>query len=110
MQWDILANEKTINKTIDALKNAGIDTVVVETGKDAKKKVLELLPKKAEVMQMTSITLDTIGISKEVNESGKYDSVRNKLYALDRNTQGKEMQKMGAAPEWTIGSVHTVTQ
>ncbi len=33
-----------------------------------------------------------------------------KLYSLDRETQGLEMQKLGAAPEWAVGSVHAVTQ
>src|SRR6266513_1336544 len=110
MQWNTLANEKSIKKTTDALKNSGIEAIVVEIGEDAKKKVLDLLPKNAEVMQMTSVTLDTIGVSKEINESGKYDSVRNKLNKLDRTTQGKEMQKLGSAPEWAVGSVHAVTE
>ena len=59
---------------------------------------------------MTSVTLDKIGISKEINESGNYNSVRKKLMTMDRKTQGKEMQKLGAAPEYAIGSVHAVTE
>lgn len=110
MQWDTLASEESLNKTITALKNASIESIVVETGAEAKKKVTELLPKNAEVMQMTSVTLDTIGVSEEINESGKYDSVRNKLFKLDRNTQGRQMQQLGTAPEWTVGSVHAVTE
>src|SRR5215469_17144575 len=110
MQWDTLASEESITKTIDALKNANINALVVNTGEDAKKKVLELLPKQAEVMQMTSITLETIGVSQIINESGDYDSVRNKLNKLDRATQHREMQRIGASPEWAVGSVHAVTE
>jgi hypothetical protein len=110
MQWNTLATDKSIKKTVAALKDANIESVIVETGAEAKKKILEMIPKKAEVMQMTSITLDTIGVSQEINESGKYDSVRNKLYKLDRNTQHKEMQQLGAAPDWSIGSVHAITE
>lgn len=29
---------------------------------------------------------------------------------MDRNTQGREMAKLGAAPEWVVSSVHAVTQ
>jgi hypothetical protein len=110
MKWDTLANKESLTKTIKALKNANIESVVVETGEDAKKKVLEMIPEKAEVMSMTSITLDTIGVSTEINESGKYNSVRSKLNKLDRNTQHREMQQLGAAPEWAVGSVHAVTE
>lgn len=110
MQWDIQANDETIIKVIDALKQNGIDAIVVNNGEEAKEKILELLPKKAEVMTMTSVTLDTIGVSQALNESDDYDSVKNKLSKLDRTTQGAEMQKIGAAPGWTLGSVHAITE
>ena len=29
---------------------------------------------------------------------------------MDKKTQALEMQKLGAAPEWTVGSVHAVTE
>src|SRR5690242_611480 len=110
MQWDKLANEESVTKAVDALANANINVITVNTSEEAKKKVLEMIPQKAEVMQMTSVTLDTMGVSKEINESGKYESVRNKLFKLDRNTQHHEMQQLGAAPEWAVGSVHAVTE
>jgi hypothetical protein len=110
MQWDTLANEESISKAVASLIEAGIKTEIAETSEDAKRKILAAIPKGAEVMPMTSITLDTIGISQEINESGKYNSVRDKLNKLDRTTQHREMQKLGAAPEWAIGSVHAVTE
>lgn len=109
-RWEQLADENTIQKTIDALRVNGIEAEVVDNGRDAKKKVLKLIPKGAEVMNMTSVTLDTIGLSKEILESEKFNSIRKKLMAMDRSTQGLEMNKMGSVPDWTIGSVHAVTE
>lgn len=109
-KYNQLATEVIIKKTVSALKENGIEAVVVENGQEAKEKVLFMLPQKAEVMTMTSVTLDTVGISKEINDSGKYVSVRNKLYSLNRETQGKEMQQIGAAPEFVVGSVQAVTE
>jgi len=110
MQWDTLANENVLQKTIEALKNNGIESLVVDSGEEAKDKVLEILPKNTEVMTMTSITLETAGIDKAINDSKDYDTVRNKLNKLDRTTQNRQMQQIGAAPEWAIGSVHAVTE
>lgn len=109
-KWNQLASRESVDKAIEVLKENGIDAEFVENGEQAKKRVLEIIPAGAEVMNMTSVTLETIGIPKELNESGKYTSVRNKLNKMNRETQGSEMQKMGAAPEWTIGSVHAVTE
>ncbi len=109
-KWNKLADKKTVEKTIEALKMNGINAFHFKNSEEAKKKILSLIPKGAEVMNMTSVTLDSLGIPKEINESGHYDSVRNKLNKMDRKTQSFEMQKLGAAPEYAIGSVHAVTE
>jgi len=109
-KYDELATDGVITKTAAALKKNGINSIVVENGGAAKEKVLELIPAGAEVMDMTSVTLETIGLTKEIRESGRYDAVKNALIKMDRATSGREMQKLGAAPDWAIGSVHAVTQ
>jgi hypothetical protein len=106
----VLGSVGRVNKTIEALKENGINAFVVDNGEEAKRKVLEMIPEGAEVMNMTSVTVDSIGLAAEINESGKFDSVKNKLSKMDKVTQGKEMQRIGAAPEWAIGSVHAVTE
>lgn len=108
--YNTIATQEQIDLTVAALKTNGIDSCVAKDGADAKAKVLEILPKGAEVMTMTSVTLDTLGISKEINESGAYDSVRAKFATMDSKTQGREMKKLGSAPEYVVGSVHAVTQ
>src|SRR3989338_873375 len=110
MIWDKKADKKTVEKTIASLKANNINAFFVKNSSEAKKKVLELLPKKAEVMTMTSVTLEATGIAKEINESGDYNAIRDKLYSMDRKTQGKRMQEIGATPDWVIGSVHAVTE
>lgn len=109
-QWKKIPTDEIINKTVEALTANGIKAEVAQSGEEAKEKALSLIPEKSEVMTMTSITLDTIGLSKEINESGKYDAIRPKLMKMDRKTQSLEMQKLGAAPEYTVGSIHAVTE
>ena len=108
--WSKLASDKSISKTIESLKANGINAIVVENGEEAKRRVFEMLPQNAEIMTMSSVTLDTTDISREINESGRYNSVKAKLMKMDRKTQSLEMQKLGAAPEYAIGSVHAVTE
>ena len=109
-KWDSLANQKTIEETVSALKANGIEAFVVENKEEAKVKVLELIPESSEVMTMTSVTLDTVGVSKEINDSGKYNPARKKLMLMDRKAQALEMNKLGAAPEYVVGSVHALTK
>jgi len=105
-----LASEKSINTAKEALIKAGINVLVAENGAEAKETVLRMIPAGAEVMNMQSVTVNTIGLADEINKPGKFNSVRNKFATMDKATQGLEMQKLGAAPEWAIGSVHAVTE
>ncbi len=109
-KWNQLASKESIDKTIESLKANGINAKFVVTGEEAKKEVFSIIPEGAEVMTMTSVTLETLGLTQELNESGKYDSVRTKLNSMKRETQNLEMQRIGAAPDWTVGSVHAVTE
>lgn len=105
-----IPSDKVIRKTIEALKKNGIEAVAVQNRLQALNKVLEIIPKGSEVMTMTSVTLDEIKINEAINDSGNYISTKKRLLGMDRNTEHYEMQKIGAAAEWSIGSVHAVTQ
>jgi hypothetical protein len=45
-----------------------------------------------------------------VDNSDRFNSVRVRLAKMDRDKQSREMIKMGAVPEYIIGSVHAVTE
>lgn len=110
-KWNQLPTKETIDKVTEALEANGIEVKFVETKEEAKRKVLALIPEGSEVMTMTSVTLSQISLEEELNKpDGKYKPVRDKLYAMDRNTQTQEMNKLGAAPRYALGSVHAVTE
>src|SRR5664279_3303832 len=100
MDFTKIANQEKLEKVVAALTSNGVNGFIVKNGEEAKKMVFELLPKGAEVMTMTSVTLTDTGIEQEINKSGNYDSVKNKLIKMDRATQSGEMKKLGAAPTW----------
>jgi L-lactate utilization protein LutC len=104
-----LASDEHIERTVIALEANGMHAIVVEDGAAARQKVAELLPPGAEVFISSSTTAQQTGIIKDVDESGRYDSLRVKLTKMNRQTQNREMIKMGATPEYVIGSVHALT-
>lgn len=104
------ASDSSIRKATQALKTNNIDVLVVDSAEKAREQVLELIPEGSEVMTATSTTLDQIGVTEVLNNSGKYNSVKSQLKKLDRKKDHLLMQKLGAAPEYVIGSVHAVTE
>jgi len=105
-----LASRDSIDRAIKALGENGIQAEHVQSKADAARRVLELVPKGAEVFTAGSVTLDELGLAKEFNESGNYDGVKSRLMKMDQKTQGREMRKLGAGPDFALGSAHAVTE
>ena len=110
MLYSQLAPNDQIDRTVRALQANNIQTTVVETGAQARDYVLSLLPEGAEVHTGASRTLDQIGLTAAIEESGCYQAIRLQLRKLDRVKQAREFRKMAASPEYMVGSVQAVTE
>ena len=105
-----LASDEQIATTIVALTANGIAAEVVESGVEARRRVLDLLPEGAEVYTAMSRTLDTLGLSEAINDSTRYQPLRPRLKTVDRERQGHEWRKLQSSPEYVVGSVHAITE
>ena len=105
-----VASDEQIATAVAALTANGMEALVVESGAEARSRVLDLLPEGAEVFTSMSRTLDTLGLSRDINESSRYTPLRPQLKALDREKQGREWRRLQSSPEYVIGSVHAVTE
>jgi hypothetical protein len=105
------ATDDMIERTADALRAKGYAVHVVDNGEQATKVVLDILPEGAEVGQGASTTLEKIGLTHEIEESGRYDAVRARTRAMDRSTpEGlRAMRKAGVGPDWYVNSAHALT-
>ena len=103
-----LASVDSVKKTMESLAKNWIHSFLVDNRKEAKEKILEFIPKFSEIMTMTSTTLMEAEIDETLNESYEYISVRKKM--VDQNISSIEKQRLWAAPEWAIWSIHAVTE
>ncbi|HCU57205.1 MAG TPA: hypothetical protein DF984_03095 [Anaerolineaceae bacterium] len=104
-----LAGDAQVERTAEALTANGMEAFIAANAVEAKEKLFELIPAGAEVFTATSQTLAGLdGVLDEIDE--RYDSVRAKLAKMDPQTQQREMVKLGAVPEYMVGSVHAITE
>jgi hypothetical protein len=103
------ADRSRLERVAAALTARGFQAQVADSAADARELALAGIPEGAEVHIALSETMRELGLTDEVEESGRYESVRSRLRALDRQTQGREMRKLGAAPDYMLGSAAAVT-
>jgi len=109
-RFTALPDEQALAATVTALEEHGFSVEVVDTLEAARAAVLARIPDGSSVMTNTSVTLAETGIADAVNDSGRYDSARNRMMALDFATQAQEMKAIGGQPDYALGSVHAVTR
>jgi hypothetical protein len=109
LEFERPADRARLERTAAALTGRGFPAQVVDSADAARALALAGIPEGAEVHIALSETMRELGITAEVDGSGRYESVRTRLRALDRQTQAREMRKLGAAPDYMLGSAHAVT-
>ena len=76
----------------------------------ARTRIKDLIPAGASVFTGASETLRLSGIDEDINDSGRYDAIRPRGLAMDRDTQMDEIRRLLASPDVVVGSVAAVTE
>ena len=104
------ASEETLRHVATRLKERNIEAVIVDSGDDARRLVLEKLPEGAEVHSGKSKTLQDAGIMDLIMDTSRFDALRPRYMKMDRKTQQREIRKLIAGPDYMLGSVAAVTE
>jgi hypothetical protein len=109
-EFHTLASDERVERTAAALAENGISVLRAADAAEAKEIVLALIPEGARVHQGASLSLETAGITAEIESSDRYLALRPRIQTMDRATQGDEIRRLTAAPDVMLGSVHAVTE
>src|SRR2546429_5147175 len=109
-RWGTRADDLRVERTMAAIEANGITVFRAPDAAAAKRIVLELIPDASPVHQGASQTLDVLGITYEIEKSGRYAALRPRIWSMDRETEANEIRRLGAAPDIMLGSVHAVTE
>jgi LUD domain len=103
-------DESRVRRAAAGLQLNGIHVVRAATAAEAKRIVLGLIPDGSQVHHGASQSLDVSGITDEINDSGRYQALRPRIWSMDRQTQADEIRRLSSAPDVMLGSVHAVTE
>jgi hypothetical protein len=105
-----LADDARVRRATAALEANGITVLRAADASEAKRIVLGLIPAGSQVHHGASETLAVSGITAELENSGRYDAIRPRIWSMDRKTQADEIRRLTASPDVILGSVHAVTE
>jgi hypothetical protein len=104
------SSAERLERAMRSLNARGFLSEIVDSREEARRQVLDAIPEGAEVHSALSETMRELGITTEIDEFGRYQSVRKRLMEFDRATQLRAMQKVASAPDYIVGSAGAVTE
>jgi hypothetical protein len=109
-RFGTLADDSRVRQAAAALEANGISVLQAADAAEAKVIVLGLIPDGSQVHHGASMSLDDAGITDEIDKSGRYESLRPRIFSMDRQTRADEIRRLSSAPDVMLGSVHAVTE
>ena len=109
-EFGTLAAEARVRRTAAALGANGFSVLRAADAAEAREVVLRLIPVGSQVHHGASRSLEASGIIDAIENSGRFDPVRPRIGALDRQTEADQIRRLSAAPDVMLGSVHAVTE
>lgn len=104
------APAQRLERVAAALLANNFDVEILDDAAAARSRVKELIPEGAGVFTGASETLRLSGIDADINESGRYASVKARSHTMDRATEAAEIWRLVAGPDVIVGSVNAVTE
>ena len=104
------AGDDRLARTASALTARGFVVEILDSTREARARVRDLLPEGSAVLTSASETLRLSGIEADINTSGRYRAIRPRVTSMDRTTAADEIRRLTAAPDAVVGSVAAVTE
>jgi hypothetical protein len=111
MQYNVLATQVTLNKTIAALTSKGIEAISVSDETSALKKLKSWIPTNASVTNGASVTLEQIGFV-EYLKSGNHpwSNLHAAIVAEKDPVKQGILRKQALLSDYYVGSVHALIE
>jgi len=104
------APAQSLERAATALREHGFVVEILDDAAAARDHIKGLIPDGATVFTGASETLRLSGIDDDINQSGRYDSVKSRSRTMDRATDRNEIWKALSVPDVIVGSVAAVTE
>jgi hypothetical protein len=111
MDYNKLADLKSVEYTITALKANGIDAISVSNSKVALEKIIEIIPKGVSVMNGSSKTLEQIGFVDYLKSNNHgWNNLHEKIVLEKDPLKQSLLRHQATLSDYYLGSVHALTE
>ena len=106
-----LADQATIERTIKAIAERGVEPMLVANKEEAMAKIKELIPAGASVMNGSSVTLEQIGFVNYLKDGAHgWNNLHAAIVAETDKPKQMALRKAALNSDYYLGSVHAIAE
>ncbi|PKM89340.1 lactate utilization protein [Candidatus Falkowbacteria bacterium HGW-Falkowbacteria-2] len=111
MDYNKLASEDVIKKTVAALEDRGVEVIIVDSAEKALKNIISLIPKGSSIMNGSSTTLRQIGFIDYLKVGNhKWNNLHEAVLAEKDETKQAALRQHSVLSDYYLGSVHALAE
>jgi L-lactate utilization protein LutC len=111
MDYETLASDEAIQRTIAALQTRNMNGVVVASADEALQKVKSHIPEGASIMNGTSRTLEQIGLIELLKSHNHgWNNLHERIVLEKDPAKQSELRKQALLSDYYLGSVHAIAE
>jgi hypothetical protein len=110
-KWTKIPDEKTIQKTMNALKQHGINVILVNNKEEAFEKLKQIIPAGSEVMTGSSTTLNQIGfMDYYIQGKSPWKALGPIVFNEKDPIKQADLRRKSDAAEYFLASINAISQ
>ena len=104
------APAERLERVAAALTANNFAAEILDDAAAARARIKDLIPEGASVFTGASETLRLSGIEADINTSGRYQAIRPRVLAMNRDSDADGIRRLLASPDVAVGSVAALTE
>ena len=111
MEFNLLPDRDSLQRTIEAVRSRGINVFLLETKEPALAQIQSMIPAAATVMTGHSITLEQIGfVPFLMSKQNPWRNFKDEILAEKDPIKQLALRKQGTLADYFLGSVHAIAE
>ncbi|WP_049983966.1 lactate utilization protein [Halorubrum sp. BV1] len=108
---DAVADDETVEATVESLEERGFDVVVVDDAEEALAAVTEQIPAGASVMNGHSTTLEEIGFDEFLSEGDhEWESLPDEIWSIGDDAERQTARRESQTADYFLGGINAIAE
>jgi len=110
-KWTSIPDRMVVEEVAQSIRERGMNVIIVQDGKEALRKIKELIPARSKVMNGSSTTLEEIGFLNYLERGNhSWKNLHLEIYRENNPERREDLRRYATTADYFLGSVNAISR